>query len=132
MRWILIVALFAMTAYGNQGFTSQQKLCPKGEHWVVKASMKLDKKTGKYIPSGGRPESKCVKVDEKKPEKPKEPKEPEETKEDKNPTVLQIYKYGGSHGTGGSFPSMSSCMEKQRSLTKANEGLDYSYKCVKK
>ena len=132
MRGILVVTLFTLMAYGNQGFTSHQKLCPKGEHWVVKARMKLDKKTGKYVSSGDRPESKCVKVDEKKPNKPKAPKEPEEIKEDKIPTVLQIYKYGGSHGMGGSFPSMSSCMEKKRKLTKANAGLDYSYKCVKK
>ncbi len=132
MRSILIVALFALTAYGNQGFTTYQKLCPKGEHWIITVGAKLDKKTGNYVPNRGRPESKCVKVDEKKPDKPKAPKEPEEIKEDKIPTVLQIFKYGGSHGMGSSFPSMSSCMEEQKRLTKENAGLDYSYKCVKK
>ncbi len=132
MRWILIVALFAMTAYGNYDFTPQQKICPKGEHWIITVKGKLDKETGKYVPRRGRPESKCVKVEEKKPNKPKAPKAPKEIKEDKTPTILQIYKYGGAHGMGGSFPSMSSCMEKQRSLTKANAGLDYSYKCIEK
>jgi len=116
----------------NQGFTTHQKLCPKGEHWIITVSAKLDKKTGNYVPNRARPESKCVKVDEKKPDKPKAPKEPEETKEDKIPTVLQIFKYGGSHGMGGSFPSMSSCMEEQKRLTKENAGLDYSYKCIEK
>ncbi len=65
MRWILIVALFALTTYANQGFTTHQKLCQKGEHWIITVSAKLDK----YVPNRGRPESKCVKVDEKKSKK---------------------------------------------------------------
>ena len=138
MRWILIVALFFMTVYGNQGFTTQQKLCPKGEHRIITINAKWDKETGKYVPLRGRPKSKCVKIDENKINKPKvltkstEQIEREETKEDKKPIVLQIFKYGSSYGMGSSFSYMSSCTEEQKRLTKENALLDYSYKCVKK
>jgi len=53
-------------------------------------------------------------------------------KEENQITVLKIFKYGGPHGTGGTFPSRQSCAQVQAKLTKVNAGLDYTYKCIKK
>lgn len=58
-------------------------------------------------------------------------------KEDKKqvpdtPYVVKILKYDSPHGTGRSFPSKSQCEKEQARLSKANAGLDYSYKCVKR
>lgn len=53
-------------------------------------------------------------------------------KEENEVTVLKIFKYGGPHGTGGTFPSRQSCERTQAKLTKENAGLDYTYKCIKK
>lgn len=53
-------------------------------------------------------------------------------KEENEITVLKILKYGGPHGTGGTFPSRQSCEQAQAKLTKENAGLDYTYRCVKK
>ena len=46
--------------------------------------------------------------------------------------IIKILKYGSPHGSGRSFPSQSECEEEKVKLSKANAGLDYSYKCVKK
>ena len=50
----------------------------------------------------------------------------------KVPHVIKILKYGSPHGSGRSFPSQSQCEKEKTRLSKANAGLDYSYKCVKK
>ena len=52
--------------------------------------------------------------------------------EPKVPHIVKIFKYGSPHATGQSFPSSSQCEEERARLSKANAGLDYSYKCVKK
>lgn len=141
MRWILIAALFTLTAYGDkkiiveQGFSIHQKLCEPGKHYMVYENAKYDKKTGKYL--SGRPIEKCEKVDKKKPKEPKKKKKLTTPKEDKKkmpdvPYIVKILKYGSPNGTGRTFPSKGLCQEEQARLSKANAGLDYSYVCVKK
>lgn len=53
-------------------------------------------------------------------------------KEPKVPHVVKILKYGSPHGSGRSFPSQNECEQEKAKLSKANAGLDYSYKCVKR
>ena len=102
------------------GSTIPQVICPKGEHYYV---------TWDSNSSYSYPIQRCEKIKEKKPKKPKDHTIP---KEDKVETVLKIFKYGLPHATGQSFPSQSQCEKEQIRLSKANAGLDYSYKCVKK
>ena len=64
-------------------------------------------------------------------EKPKK-QTPKKKKVVDAPYVMQILKYGSSHGIGQSFPSKSQCDVAQVRLSKENAGLDYTYKCVKK
>ncbi len=59
-------------------------------------------------------------------------KNEKQKEEPKVPHIIKILKYGSPHGSGRSFPSQSECEEEKVKLSKANAGLDYSYKCVKK
>ena len=59
-------------------------------------------------------------------------KNAKQKEEPKVPHVIKILKYGSPHGSGRSFPSQGECEREKAKLSKANAGLDYSYKCVKK
>jgi len=51
---------------------------------------------------------------------------------DKQQVIMKILKYGGPHGVGKTYSSMSSCEQEKAKLTKANKVNDLSYKCEKK
>ena len=129
-KLILLLTVTITTVFGQKADNvlnpmMPQVFCPPGQEWIVRIDSN---------PSHSMPIQRCMDTEEweaskKKSKKPREPKTP---KEDKSATVLKILKYGSPHAIGQSFPSLSQCEEEKARLNKANAGLDYSYKCVKK